>query len=57
MTEKEPTFRIEIRTCRFEHLSMEALTKKLKLMHDMNLTLYYTIVEDTVSIPETAKEK
>jgi hypothetical protein len=31
---------------------MEQLTKKLKLMHEMNLTLYYTIVEDTVSVPE-----
>lgn len=47
MVEREPTFRIEIRACNFAKLSMEQLTRKLKLMHDMNLTMFYTIREDT----------
>ena len=47
MVEKEPTFCIEIRACKFANLKMEQLTRKLKLMHDMNLTMFYTIREDT----------
>jgi len=46
-TETEPTFRIEIRACAFHKLNLVELTKKLKLMHDLNFTSYYTIVEDT----------
>jgi hypothetical protein len=57
MTEKEPTFRIEIRACHYDKLSMEQLTVKLQLMHKLNLTKYYTIIEDTDSVPEIPREK
>jgi len=43
----EPTFRIEIRACSWNKLSMVELTRKLKLMHDLNFDKFYTIIEDT----------
>ncbi len=47
VVEKEPTFKIKIRACEFNRLNIVELTKKLKLMHDLNFTAFYTIVEDT----------
>jgi hypothetical protein len=46
-TEKEPTFRLEIRACSFHKLSMEDLVTKLQLMHKLNFKTFYTIIEDT----------
>ena len=50
MTDKEPTFRLELRACQFTKLNQETLWKKLKLMREIGLVKYYTIVEDTDTI-------
>ncbi len=50
MTEKEPTFSLQIRECQFNRLNQESLWKKLKLMREIGLVKYYTIVEDTETI-------
>ncbi len=50
MTEKEPTFKLEIRACQFTKLSQEHLWKKLKLMREIGLVRYYTIIEDTDTV-------
>ena len=57
MTEKEPTFKIDIRACSFNHLDMVTLTKKLKLMHELGFDKFYTIIEDTNSVPEIPPKK
>lgn len=43
---EEPRFKIEIRACSFNNLTMEELTRKLKLMHDLGFKKFYTIVEE-----------
>lgn len=57
MTEKEPTFRIDIRACSFQKLGMVELTRKLELMHKLNFDKYYTFSEDTERLPETTSSK
>jgi hypothetical protein len=54
MPDKDPTFAIVIKACTFPKLTLEQLIKKLRLMHDLDFTKYYTIVEDTA--PDVPKE-
>jgi hypothetical protein len=60
-SDKEPTFKLEIRYCYFKKLSLAHLTEKLNYMRKLNLTKYYTIVEDTDTIyesnPKTEEKK
>ncbi len=44
---KEPLFKISIESCSFKNLTMEGLTKKLKLMHELGLVRFYHITEQT----------
>lgn len=56
-TEKEPTFCIDIRACRFMKQNQESLYKKLKLMREMGLTRFYTITDDTETIYADTEKK
>jgi hypothetical protein len=47
---KEPTFCLKIQECFFKKQTQENLYKKLKLMREMGLTKYYTIIDDTETI-------
>lgn len=57
MTEKEPTFCLDIRACRFKQQTQEQLYKKLELMRKMGLTRFYTITDDTETIYADTEKK
>jgi hypothetical protein len=45
--QKEPTFRLDVKACSYNHLTLEQLTEKLLLIKKLEMKQFYTIIEDT----------